>query len=236
MWRPWLDRRISAGDVARPRPRTTPWSATSRGRCAALEQGRALAVRDLYVAPGERGLRHGAGLLARALDRARSDGVVADRGDRGPDDEPPAPWWPAALRARSASARPARTASSACSTCGGAGVALGREAVALLVEGAAPQLLAEALHRLAPGGSGRSTKRSTRSWKNGSSRCRCDTRLIDMPPQHAQRTATPTTRVVARPATGAPGATGSPGAPRARRRSRTSTASCRGAGGARRRR
>ena len=52
-----------------------------------LEQGRALAVRDLYVRPGERGLRHGAGLLARALDRARSDGVMQIEVTAGLDDE-----------------------------------------------------------------------------------------------------------------------------------------------------
>jgi GNAT superfamily N-acetyltransferase len=45
--------------------------------------GRALRVTDLYVAPGDRGQRLGGGLLARALDRARVDGlerVVIDVG------------------------------------------------------------------------------------------------------------------------------------------------------------
>ena len=75
VWRRWLDRRISAGDVrvAAEDEAVVGYIAWELQR---LEQGRALAVRDLYVRPGERGLRHGAGLLARALDRARSDGVM----------------------------------------------------------------------------------------------------------------------------------------------------------------
>jgi L-amino acid N-acyltransferase YncA len=85
-WRRWLDRRISAGDVrvAAEDDVVVGYIAWELRR---LEQGRALAVRDLYVRPGERGLRHGAGLLARALDRARSDGVVQIEVTAGLDDE-----------------------------------------------------------------------------------------------------------------------------------------------------
>ncbi len=85
-WRRWLDRRISAGDV-----RVATEDAAVVGYIAwelrRLEQGRALAVRDLYVRAGERGLRHGAGLLARALDRARSDGVMQIEVTAGVDDD-----------------------------------------------------------------------------------------------------------------------------------------------------
>ncbi len=85
-WRRWLDRRISAGDVrvAAEGEAVVGYIAWELRR---LEQGRALAVRDLYVRPGERGLRHGAGLLARALDRARSDGVMEIEVTAGLDDE-----------------------------------------------------------------------------------------------------------------------------------------------------
>jgi L-amino acid N-acyltransferase YncA len=85
-WRRWLDRRISAGDV-----RVATEDETVVGYIAwemrRLEDGRALAVRDLYVRPGERGLRHGAGLLARALDRARADGTAQIEVTAGLDDE-----------------------------------------------------------------------------------------------------------------------------------------------------
>ena len=83
VWRRWLDRRISAGDVrvAAEDEAVVGYIAWELRR---LEQGRALAVRDLYVRPGERGLRHGAGLLARALDRARVRRRDADRGDGRP--------------------------------------------------------------------------------------------------------------------------------------------------------
>ena len=86
VWRRWLDRRISAGDVrvAAEDEAVVGYIAWELRR---LEQGRALAVRDLYVRPGERGLRHGAGLLARALDRARSDGVMQIEVTAGLDDE-----------------------------------------------------------------------------------------------------------------------------------------------------
>ena len=86
VWRRWLDRRISAGDVrvAAEDEAVVGYIAWELRR---LEQGRALAVRDLYVRPGERGLRHGAGLLARALDRARSDGVLEIEVTAGLDDE-----------------------------------------------------------------------------------------------------------------------------------------------------
>jgi L-amino acid N-acyltransferase YncA len=86
VWRRWLDRRISAGDVrvAAEDEAVVGYIAWELRR---LEEGRALAVRDLYVRPGERGLRHGAGLLARALDRARSDGVLQIEVTAGLDDE-----------------------------------------------------------------------------------------------------------------------------------------------------
>jgi L-amino acid N-acyltransferase YncA len=86
VWRRWLDRRISAGDVrvAAEDEAVVGYIAWELRR---LEQGRALAVRDLYVRPGERGLRHGAGLLARALDRARQDGVMQIEVTAGLDDE-----------------------------------------------------------------------------------------------------------------------------------------------------
>ncbi len=86
VWRRWLDRRISAGDV-RVAAEDEAVVAYIAWELRGLEQGRALAVRDLYVRPGERGLRHGAGLLARALDRARSDGVVQIEVTTGLDDE-----------------------------------------------------------------------------------------------------------------------------------------------------
>jgi L-amino acid N-acyltransferase YncA len=86
LWRRWLDRRISAGDVrvAVEGEAVVGYIAWELHR---HNRGRALAVRDLYVRPGERGLRHGAGLLARALDRARSDGVVQIEVTAGLDDE-----------------------------------------------------------------------------------------------------------------------------------------------------
>ncbi len=85
-WRRWLDRRISAGDVrvAAEDEAVVGYIAWELRR---LDSGRALAVRDLYVRPGERGLRHGAGLLARALDRARADGVMQIEVTAGRDDE-----------------------------------------------------------------------------------------------------------------------------------------------------
>jgi L-amino acid N-acyltransferase YncA len=86
VWRRWLDRRISAGDVrvAVEDEAVVGYIAWETRR---LDRGRFLAVRDLYVRPGERGLRHGAGLLARALDRARSDGVMQIEVTAGLDDE-----------------------------------------------------------------------------------------------------------------------------------------------------
>jgi GNAT superfamily N-acetyltransferase len=85
VWRRWLDRRISAGDVrvAAEDEAVVGYIAWELRR---LERGRALAVRDLYVREGERGLLHGAGLLARALDRARSDGVMEIEVTAGLDD------------------------------------------------------------------------------------------------------------------------------------------------------
>jgi L-amino acid N-acyltransferase YncA len=86
VWRPWLDRRISAGDVrvAVEEEAIVGYIAWELRR---LPVGRALAVRDLYVRPGERGLRHGAGLLARALDRARADAVLQIEVTAGADGE-----------------------------------------------------------------------------------------------------------------------------------------------------
>ncbi len=86
VWRPWLDRRISAGDVrvAVEDEAVVGYIAWELRR---LPAGRALAVRDLYVRPGERGLRHGAGLLARALDRARADAVLRIEVTAGVDGE-----------------------------------------------------------------------------------------------------------------------------------------------------
>ena len=86
VWRRWLDRRISAGDVrvAVEDEEIVGYIAWELRR---LPDGRALAVRDLYVRPGERGLRHGNGLLARALDRARSDAVLEIEVAAGLDDD-----------------------------------------------------------------------------------------------------------------------------------------------------
>jgi GNAT superfamily N-acetyltransferase len=86
VWRRWLDRRISAGDVrvAVEDEEIVGYIAWELRR---LPDGRVLAVRDLYVRPGERGLRHGNGLLARALDRARSDAVLEIEVAAGLDDD-----------------------------------------------------------------------------------------------------------------------------------------------------
>jgi len=86
VWRRWLDRRISAGDVrvAVEDEEIVGYIAWELRR---LPAGRSLAVRDLYVRPGERGLRHGNGLLARALDRARSDAVLEIEVAAGLDDD-----------------------------------------------------------------------------------------------------------------------------------------------------
>jgi L-amino acid N-acyltransferase YncA len=85
-WRRWLTRRISAGDV-----RVVIEEADLVGYIAWTLRngptGRVLSVTDLYVLPSERGVRHGAGLLARALDRARSDGAVEVEVTAGLDDE-----------------------------------------------------------------------------------------------------------------------------------------------------
>jgi predicted N-acetyltransferase YhbS len=86
-WRSWLDRRLSAGDVrvALSDGRTVGYVIWEVRR-APERPGRALRVTDLYVAPGRRGQRLGGGLLARALDRARVDGLDGVRIDVGVDD------------------------------------------------------------------------------------------------------------------------------------------------------
>ena len=73
-WRSWLTRRIAAGDVrvaaaGEELVGYIVWQARTR------EAGRVLVVSDLYVRSHERGNRRGSGLLARALDRARADGL-----------------------------------------------------------------------------------------------------------------------------------------------------------------
>jgi L-amino acid N-acyltransferase YncA len=73
-WRSWLTRRIAAGDVrvaasGEELVGYIIWQARSR------PEGRLLVVSDLYVRSHERGNRRGSGLLARALDRARADGL-----------------------------------------------------------------------------------------------------------------------------------------------------------------
>ncbi len=73
-WRSWLTRRIAAGDVrvaasGEELVGYIVWQARSR------PTGRLLVVSDLYVRSQERGNRRGSGLLARALDRARADGL-----------------------------------------------------------------------------------------------------------------------------------------------------------------
>jgi len=86
-WRTWLERRLAAGDVRLALTDGRPigyavWEVRRDGEPAVRE----LHVTDLYVEPGDRGHRHGAGLLARALDRARSDGLARMVVDAGLDE------------------------------------------------------------------------------------------------------------------------------------------------------
>ena len=75
-WTSWLQRRIAAGDV-RVGVEDGVVSAYIAWEVRSRPDGhRALIVTDLYVTPGERGHRLGGGLLARALDRARADGMA----------------------------------------------------------------------------------------------------------------------------------------------------------------
>ena len=86
VWRRWLDRRISAGDVrvAAEDEAVVGYIAWELRR---LEQGRALAVRDLYVRPGERGLRHGGGPAGAGARPGAADGVMQIEVTAGLDDE-----------------------------------------------------------------------------------------------------------------------------------------------------
>ena len=86
-WRSWLERRLAAGDVRLALTDGRPigyaiWEVRRNGVPAARE----LHVTDLFVKVGDRGHRHGAGLLARALDRARSDGLARMVVDAGTDE------------------------------------------------------------------------------------------------------------------------------------------------------
>ncbi len=85
-WRRWLDRRISAGDVRVVVEEEDVVGYIAWALRAAVDR-RVLSVTDLYVLPSERGVRHGAGLLARALDRARADGVAEIEVTAGLDDD-----------------------------------------------------------------------------------------------------------------------------------------------------
>jgi L-amino acid N-acyltransferase YncA len=75
-WDSWVQRRIAAGDVrvATEHDAVVGYIVWEISRSVA--GGRSLVVPELFVRRGERGQRHGAGLLARALDRARSDQVA----------------------------------------------------------------------------------------------------------------------------------------------------------------
>ncbi len=72
-WDGWVQRRIAAGDirVAVEHDAVVGYIAWEFRRMPSGE--RVLVVPELFVRRGERGQRHGAGLLARALDRARGD-------------------------------------------------------------------------------------------------------------------------------------------------------------------
>ena len=85
-WSSWLTRRINAGDVrvAVDGDRLfgfIVWEARRR------DGDRYLSVTDLYVRRSERRNRYGGGLLARALDRARSDSLGAVEIAEGLGDE-----------------------------------------------------------------------------------------------------------------------------------------------------
>lgn len=87
-WRAWLNRRLSAGDVRVALSDTRPvgYAIWELRRAPAGQPGRALHVTDLFVTPGDRGQRFGGGLLARALDRARVDGLATVAADAGLDE------------------------------------------------------------------------------------------------------------------------------------------------------
>jgi L-amino acid N-acyltransferase YncA len=86
-WSRWLERRLSAGDVRVALTDGRPVGyAVWEVRRLREPVVRELHVTDLFVTPGERGHRHGAGLLARALDRARSDGLERMVVDAGLDE------------------------------------------------------------------------------------------------------------------------------------------------------
>lgn len=87
VWRTWLDRRLAAGDVRLALTDGRPigyaiWETRRGGGTGARD----LHVTDLFVEVGDRGHRHGAGLLARALDRARSEGLERIVVDAGTDE------------------------------------------------------------------------------------------------------------------------------------------------------
>ena len=77
VWASWIARRLSAGDV-----RVGLHGGTLAGyivwsvRRAQTGPCRVLRVAELYVAPESRGRHLGAGLVARALDRARSEDLA----------------------------------------------------------------------------------------------------------------------------------------------------------------
>jgi predicted N-acetyltransferase YhbS len=72
-WDGWVQRRIAAGDVrvATEHDEVVGYIGWELRRYP--DGRRALVIPELFVRRGERGQRHGAGLLARALDRARGD-------------------------------------------------------------------------------------------------------------------------------------------------------------------
>jgi GNAT superfamily N-acetyltransferase len=86
-WRGWLERRLAAGDVRLALIDGRPvgyaiWDVRRNGEPGLRE----LYVTDLFVELGDRGHRHGAGLLARALDRARAEGLPRMVVDAGVDE------------------------------------------------------------------------------------------------------------------------------------------------------
>ena len=80
-----LQRRIAAGDV-RIGVEGDAVVGYIVWQVRSTAAGRSLVVTDLYVAPDERGQRVVSGLLARALDRARSDHLDEVEGMAGLDD------------------------------------------------------------------------------------------------------------------------------------------------------
>ena len=86
-WQSWFERRMNAGDVRVALSDGRPVGyAVWEVRRHPGRDGRELRITDLFVAPGDRGHRLGGGLLARALDRARGDGLARIVIDRGLDE------------------------------------------------------------------------------------------------------------------------------------------------------